>query len=76
MVVEDDSMTAMFALSGVNQYPSSIQKVVQSSVSMLWSFKDWEAKYAGRNSNVAAHQLARNAKSVLDTVIWVEDTPL
>ena len=69
-------MSVMSALSGVNQPPSSIQKVVQSSVSMLRSFKDWEAKYAGRNSNVAAHQLARNAKTVSDTVIWVEDTPM
>lgn len=73
VVVEGDSMTVMSALSGVNHPPCPIQKVVESSVHMLRRFKDWEAKYVGRNSNVAAHQLARKANSISDAVIWVED---
>lgn len=35
VVVEGDSMTIMSALSGVNQPPSTIQKVVESLVRML-----------------------------------------
>ena len=35
----------------------------------------WKVSKVCRTSNMAAHRMARNAKCVNDSVIWVEDIP-
>ena len=71
VIMEGDALTMMSALSGLNPPSNSIQKVVEGSIRLLQSFKEWEAIYASRCSNAASHQLARQAKSESDRV----DTP-
>ena len=71
VIMEGDALTMMSALSGLNPPSNSIQKVVEGSIRLLQSFKEWEAIYASKCSNAAAHQLARQAKSESDRV----DTP-
>ena len=41
----------------------------------LSCFNNWSVVHVRRNDNKATHMLARSAKSVLGSVIWVEDTP-
>ena len=38
-------------------------------------FSSWSTLHVRRNSNIAAHLLARSAKYTQRSVIWVEDTP-
>ena len=41
----------------------------------LSCFNNCSVVHVRKNGNRAAHMLARSAKSVLGSVIWVEDTP-
>ena len=49
--------------------------MIEGSLLNLSCFKVWSAAHVNRKGNVAAHMMARMAKSVEDYKIWVEDTP-
>lgn len=75
IVVEGDFQLVMTALKGFAIPTLTIQKIVEGSQWCLGHFKSCRIVHVKRNSNVAAHLLARNALNVDDCVIWVEDTP-
>ncbi|KAL0014364.1 hypothetical protein SO802_001433 [Lithocarpus litseifolius] len=75
VVIENDSMVVVLALSKATPLPWSIQKVMEGSRQNLSCFNNWSVVHVRRNGNRVAHMLARSAKSVLGNVIWVEDTP-
>ena len=75
IVVEGDSQQVIQALNGCNPPALPILKIVEGLKRFLLQFNSWKAMHTIRNTNEAAHLLARNAMNVKDSVIWVEDTP-
>ena len=75
IIIESDSQTVVNAIRDQSVVLSSIQHVIEGiGVDLRW-FDAWKVSQICRETNSAAHILARNAKPVLDRVIWVEDTP-
>ena len=75
IIIESDSQTLVNAIRDQSVVLSSIQHVIEGiGVDLRW-FDAWKVSQICRETNSAAHILARNAKPVLDRVIWVEDTP-
>ena len=75
IVVEGDSLAVVQAIKGSVIPAISIQKVIQGISWWLKKFDNWKISHARRSSNTAAHSMAKEAKSVLESVIWVEDSP-
>lgn len=75
VIVEGDAKVVMSALFNSNTPLSSIQKVTEGAKFLLQSFNSWRTNHIRRNSNIAAHLLARYAYNVTDSVVLVEDTP-
>ncbi|XP_075665698.1 uncharacterized protein LOC142635428 [Castanea sativa] len=75
IVVESDSLGVVNSLCNPGMSQSSIRKVVEGTRLDLRCFEAWEVVHTRRGCNTAAHILARNAKFVNNSVIWVEDIP-
>ncbi|XP_075633739.1 uncharacterized protein LOC142606241 [Castanea sativa] len=75
IIVEGDAQVVINALLNPEACPWSIQKIIEGCLQSLSCFKAWTASHVSRKGNVAAHVMARMAKSIKDCKIWVEDTP-
>ena len=77
VIVEGDTKIVMSTISNPNSDtpPCSIQKLVEGAKSWLRTFNSGKVNHVYRNSNIAAHVLARHACNVSDSIVWVEDTP-
>ena len=75
IIIESDSQTMVSLIRDQSLVPSSIQHVIEGIGVDLRCFEVWNVSHICRESNSAAHILARNAKSVIDRFIWVEDIP-
>ena len=75
IIIEGDAQTVMSALAGHTFPPSSIQNIIAGARHWSLNFSTWKAAHARRNCNQAAHLMARYAKLISESVIWVEDTP-
>ena len=75
IVLEGDAKLVTNALAGCYSPPSSIQTIIGGI--QRWSFNvhAWQVTHVCRTDNCAAHLMARIAKLVNDSVVWVEDTP-
>ncbi|KAL0001855.1 hypothetical protein SO802_015636 [Lithocarpus litseifolius] len=75
IVLEGDAKVVIDTLAGSSSPLSSIQMIIEGF--QRWKFKvhAWEVNYVCRTDNIAAHLMARNAKFVNDSVVWVEDAP-
>lgn len=74
-MVEEDSQIVVGDLVVARTALSSIQKVIEGIKETLGCFNSWRISHIHRSGNTAAHIKARHAKSILDCIIWVEDTP-
>ena len=75
IIIESDSQTVVNAIHDQSVVSSSIQHVIEGIGVDLRCFDAWKVSHICRETNSTAHILARNAKSLLDRVIWVKDTP-
>ena len=75
VVVEGDSLAVTQALNGVVTPAISIQKVSEGILWWLKKFDNWKISHTRRSSNTATHEMAKEAKPILNSVIWVEDSP-
>lgn len=75
IVLESDSKTVIKAFSEHGAAPVSIQKIVEGTKTCLRCFNSWRPSHTRRAANSAAHPLVKDAKSLSDSVIWVEDSP-
>lgn len=69
IVLESDAQAVVMAFAGSDLGPSSIQMVLEGAKLWLGSLNSWNATHVRRQSNVAAHLLAREAINVNDCVI-------
>ena len=76
IVLEGDVQGVTDALMGCSSPPTSIQMIIEGIQRQKSNIQVWKARYVRRTRNMAAHLMARNAKFVNDSVIWVEDIPL
>jgi len=75
IIIEGDAQTVMSALAGHTSPPSTIQNIIARARQRTLNFSAWKATHVRRNCNQAAHLMARNAKFISESIIWVEDTP-
>ena len=75
IVAEGDSLAVVQALKGSITPTISIQKVTEGISWWLKKFDNWKILHARRSNNTAAHSMAKEAKSILESIIWVEDSP-
>ena len=75
IIIEGDAQTVMSALASHTSPPISIQNIIVGARHWSLNFSTWKAIHARRNCNQAAHLMARHAKLLSESVIWVEDTP-
>ena len=75
IVAEGDSLAVVQALKGSITPTISIQKVTEGISWWLKKFDNWKILHARRSNNTAAHSMAKKAKSILESIIWVEDSP-
>ncbi|XP_075665990.1 uncharacterized protein LOC142635793 [Castanea sativa] len=75
IIIEEDARVVIKALLNPESCPWSIQKIIEGCLQRLSCFKAWIASHVSKKGNVAAHVMARMAKSIVDCKIWVEDTP-
>jgi len=73
--LESDAKVVVTVVTGADPGPSSILKVVEGIKMGLSSFKYWSVSHIHKQINNAAHIMAREAMSIHDCQIWVEDTP-
>nr|XP_023887308.1 uncharacterized protein LOC111999419 [Quercus suber] len=74
-VLEGGAQGVTDALMGYSSPPTSIQMIIEGIQRQQGNVLQWKANHVRRTSNMAAHRMARNAKFVNDSVIWVEDIP-
>ena len=73
---ESNAQVVVGVVAGHDLGTCSIQKVVEGIKAGLTMFRSWScSSYVHRQSNMAAHIMAREAWNVSDCVVWVEDTP-
>ena len=75
IIVEGDAKTVTEALAGRCVPPSSIQMIIEGSWRWSHIVQERQFSHVCRTGNCAAHLMARNAKLVNDSIVWVEDTP-
>ena len=75
IIIEGDSLAVVQALNGIITPTISIQKVIEGITWCLKRFYTWKISHSRRSSNTTAHLMAKEASSILENVIWVEDTP-
>ena len=73
--MESDAQVLVKAINDVALRPSSVLKVVEGIKVGLGSFNQWSVCHTSRQNNVAAHLMAREARSFPECRIWMEDTP-
>ena len=76
IVAEGDSLAVVQALNGRITLAISIQKVTKGISWWLKKFDNWKISHTRQSNNTATHLMAKEAKSILEIVIWVEDSPL
>ena len=62
-------------LRGCCYPPISIKMIIEGIKGQKYNALVWEVSYVRRTFNMAGHLLARNALSVSESIVWVEDIP-
>ncbi|XP_030949032.1 uncharacterized protein LOC115972957 [Quercus lobata] len=75
IVMEGDAKMVTDALAGRCSPPRSIQMIIEGFRRWSLNVHAWQVTHVCRTGNFAAHLMARNAKLVNDSIVWVEDTP-
>ncbi|XP_030956327.1 uncharacterized protein LOC115978629 [Quercus lobata] len=73
--MESNAQMVVLAVGGTDPGPCSIQKIVEGAKQGLSAFSSWSCSHVRRQSNMAAHLMAKEASNVQECLIWVEDTP-
>ena len=75
VVLEGDSLQAIQALQGDQEVWCSASMFLFEAKLGLINFARWEVSHVRRDGNVVAHILAKNALSISDCIITIEEYP-
>ena len=75
IVLEEDSLNIVHALSGNSHAASTIATLIYGM--QVTSFEFWNVLFSHirRNGNILAHQLAKHTLGIFDFSIWIEESP-
>ena len=73
MVLEGDSQVLVNALAGSSPSPSTVASVIQGALELCMEFSKIQFSHVKRQGNMLAHLVAKNAYSIVDDIIWVEE---
>ena len=75
VVLEGDSQVLVNALAGSSPSPSAMASVIQGALELCMGFSQIQFSHVKRQGNMSAHLVAKNAYSIVDDIVWVEEDP-
>ena len=75
VVLEGDSQVLVNALAGSSPSPSAVASVIQGALELCMGFSQIQFSHVKRQGNMPAHLVAKNAYSIVDDIVWVEEDP-
>ena len=74
IVLEEDSLNIVHALSGNSHAASTIAALIYGMQVTSFEFQNVLFFHVRRNSNIPTHQLAKHALSIFDFSVWIEES--
>ena len=75
VVLEGDSQVVVNALAGSSPSPSAVDSVNQGTLELCRGFTQFQFSHIKRQGNMPAHLVAKNAYSIVNDIVWVEEDP-
>ena len=75
VVLEGDSQIVVNALAGSSPSPSAVDFVIQGILELCGGFTQFQFSHIKRQGNMPAHLVAKNAYSIVNDIVWVEEDP-
>ena len=75
VVLEGDSLILINALAGSSPSPSGVASVIQGILELCLGFSQIQFSHVKRQGNVPARLVAKNAYSIVDDIVMVEEDP-
>ena len=73
VVLEGDSQVLVNALAGSSSSPSAMASVIQGVLELCMGFTQIQFFHVKRQGNTPAHLVAKNAYSIVNDIVWVEE---
>ena len=74
-ILEGDSLTIYWALSGLSDALTSVDSMVQGLLSFSEEFRKVSFSHVRRQGNRPNHLLGKHAKGIVDFSTWLEEDP-
>ena len=75
VVLEGDSLVLINALASSSPSPLAVASVIQGVLELWMGFSQIQFSHVKRQGNMPAHLVAKNAYSIVDDIVWVEEDP-
>ena len=75
VVLEGDSQVLVNALVGSSPAPSTVVPVIEGILELCKGFSHFQFSHVKRQGNMSAHLVAKNAYSIVNDIVWVEEDP-
>ena len=75
MVLKGDSQVLVNVLAGSSSPPSAMAFVIQGVLELCMGFTQIQFSHVKRQRNMPAHLVAKNAYSIVNDIVWVEEDP-
>nr|POF02663.1 hypothetical protein CFP56_38130 [Quercus suber] len=75
VVLEGDSQVLINALMGSSPAPSAMVSVIEGILELCKGFSQFQFSHVKRQGNMSAHLVAKNAYSIVNDIVWVEEDP-
>lgn len=75
IILERDSMIMYRALTELSPPPQSVASIVEGILEIVREFRSVQFSHTRRQGNIPAHILAKQASSIADFTVWIEENP-
>lgn len=75
IILERDSMIMYRALTELSPPPQSVASIVEGILEIVREFRSVQFSHTRRQGNNPAHILAKQASSIADFTVWIEENP-